>query len=94
MTVHLPNVLLTDRPLATGECIHSDLQRVHNTHSVDWSGVVDFCRLKILNHQLAIPDFHGFTNDLVEGDTSGANADYIPILRCAADAGGSLLCVM
>ena len=45
-------------------------------------------RLKILNHQLAIPDFHGFSNDLtalyhlVEGDTSGNNADYIPILRC------------
>ena len=47
-------------------------------------------RLRILNHQLVIPDFHGFTNDLtalyhlVEGDTTGANADYIPILRCAS----------
>ncbi len=46
-------------------------------------------RLRILNQQLVIPDFHGFTNDLtalyhfVEGDDSGANADYIPILRCA-----------
>ena len=45
--------------------------------------------MRILNQQLVIPDFHGFTNDLtalyhfVEGDHSGANADYIPILRCA-----------
>ena len=73
------------------------LQSLHVTHFVHSSGFTNICRLKILNHQLAIPDFHGFTNDLtalyhlVEGDTSGANADYIPILRCAADVEVSAL---
>jgi len=58
-------------------------------HSVLGALIFAARRLRILNQQLVIPDFHGFTNDLtalyhfVEGDHSGANADYIPILRCA-----------
>ncbi len=56
--------------------------------------VISTCRpnlrflIKVLNGQLVVPDFLAFSHDLsalaqlVESDRSGANADYIPPLRC------------